>query len=63
MTENDYLTVEELALKYKVSKSAIYKLVEKGDLPHFRIGKSIRFDSMAVEKACKDNGVSNDNNK
>jgi len=47
----EILTVDDLAKKYKVSRSAIYQLVEKGLLPHIRIGKSIRFESDVIRSA------------
>lgn len=38
----EVLTVEEAAAAIKVSKMTIYRIIDSGDLPHFRIGRSVR---------------------
>jgi len=38
------LTLPNLAQLLQLSKSKVYKLVERGEIPHYRIGSSIRFD-------------------
>jgi excisionase family DNA binding protein len=37
------LTVEDVAQKLKMSKSAIYKMSENGKMPSFKIGTCRRF--------------------
>jgi excisionase family DNA binding protein len=37
------LTVEDVAEKLKMSKSTIYKMSEKGKIPSYKIGTSLRF--------------------
>jgi excisionase family DNA binding protein len=43
-TENlpDILTVPEIAHYLKLSKVMVYKLVEEGRMPHYRIGRAVR---------------------
>lgn len=44
------LTLPEVAERYRVSKSFLYKRVESGELPHFRIGRYLRFDADDVDQ-------------
>lgn len=52
-----YLTVPEAAAYLKLSRLAVYKRVEAGEIPHFRLGKrSIRLrrsdlDTWALQQA------------
>ena len=39
---SDWLTVREAAVRLKVSRATIYALVERGELPHVRVGNQIR---------------------
>jgi excisionase family DNA binding protein len=45
MTEKQdkVLTIEELAVYLKISKSTLYKLAQKGELPGQKVGKHWRF--------------------
>jgi excisionase family DNA binding protein len=45
MTEHldKVLTIEELAAYLKISKSALYKLAQKGEVPGQKVGKHWRF--------------------
>jgi excisionase family DNA binding protein len=45
---NHALRVSEVAKMLATSKMTIYRLVEHGTIPHFRIGCSIRFDPKAI---------------
>jgi len=38
----DALTIAETATRLKVATNTVYGLVEKGELPHHRIGRTIR---------------------
>jgi len=47
------LTVEELADRWKVSARTVSRMLQKGELPHFQIGRQIRIrlsDILAYEK-------------
>jgi excisionase family DNA binding protein len=45
MTQNQdaVLTIEELAVYLKISKSTLYKLAQKGEVPGQKVGKHWRF--------------------
>jgi excisionase family DNA binding protein len=38
------LTVADVADLLQVSQRHVYKLVQTGEIPHFKIGASVRFD-------------------
>jgi excisionase family DNA binding protein len=42
METSDILTIPEVADYLKLSESKIYKMVQKGDIPSLKIGKSVR---------------------
>lgn len=42
------MTVRELAEILHLSQRAIYKLAATNQIPHFKIGSSVRFDAAAV---------------
>ena len=42
METSDILTIPEVAEYLKLSKSKVYKMVQRGDIPSFKIGKSVR---------------------
>jgi excisionase family DNA binding protein len=41
-TENEILTIPEVANFLKISKSKIYNLVAKKEIPHLKIGRNVR---------------------
>jgi len=42
MSESTFVTVDEIARELRVSKMTVYRLIERGDLPATRVGRSIR---------------------
>lgn len=46
----DILTVPEIARFMKLSKVMIYKLIETGELPHYRIGRAVRVSREQFEQ-------------
>ena len=44
----DVLTIEELAVYLKVSKSTLYKIVRQGDIPSQKVGRHWRFRKKAI---------------
>ncbi len=48
MTE--FMTVEEVAHFLRVTKKTIYRLLERGDIPAVKIGRSWRFDKAAINE-------------
>jgi len=46
---NNLLSVREVAARLGVSTATIYKLCERGELPHVRISNAIRIDPAELE--------------
>ncbi len=54
--EEDLLTPEELAKKWKVSRIWIYRLAQQGRIPFIRVaGKILRFHPAEIEEWLKEN--------
>lgn len=47
---DDVLTIDELAVYLKVSKSTLYKLVQEGKIPGQKVGKHWRFHRDVIER-------------
>ncbi len=45
-----WLTVKELSEIFKFKKSTVYLWVERGVIPHYKIGRLVRFKSEEVEE-------------
>ncbi len=50
MTSNEVMTIDELSVYLKVSKSTLYKLAQEGSLPGQKVGKHWRFHKGAIEE-------------
>ena len=46
--ESDVLTVDQAAALLRVGRNAVYDAVNRGELPHRRIGKTIRLSRTAL---------------
>jgi excisionase family DNA binding protein len=44
------MTVSELAEFLSVSKSLVYRWVEENEIPHYRFGKAVRFNTIEVKE-------------
>ncbi len=54
MTENDkWLTVEELAAYLKMSRTKLYSMTQKGEIPASKIGNLWRFDRDEIDEWMK----------
>lgn len=47
------LKISDLTAMLQLSTSMVYKMVERGEIPHFRIGTAIRFDSEEIREWLK----------
>ncbi len=47
------LKISDLTAMLQLSSSMVYKMVERGEIPHFRIGTAIRFDSEEIREWLK----------
>lgn len=49
------ITVKELSELIKIKEKTIYYLVSQGSIPHYRIGKLVRFNQDEIEHWMKSN--------
>ena len=49
MTEKTYLSVEEVAERFGLNTTTVYRLVQRGELPGFKIGGQWRFSPEMLE--------------
>ncbi|EPD3052088.1 TPA: helix-turn-helix domain-containing protein [Proteus mirabilis] len=49
MTENKWLTMEELAAYLKMSRTKLYAMTQKGEIPASKIGNQWRFDRDEID--------------
>jgi len=52
----DVLTIEELAIYLKISKSTLYKLVREGKIPSQKVGRHWRFRKKSIDRWLEENG-------
>lgn len=45
---DDVLTVDDVATLLKVGRNVVYEAVGRGEVPHRRVGKQIRFSRRAI---------------
>lgn len=50
MDERAYLTVEEVAERFGVNVTTIYRLLQQGRLPGFKVGNQWRFSEARLEE-------------
>lgn len=49
MTDKPYLSIEEVAQRFGVNPTTVYRLVQRGALPAFKIGAQWRFSQELLE--------------
>ena len=49
-TPGEVLTIQELSVYLKISKSTLYKLVREGKLPCQKVGRHWRFRKEAIDR-------------
>lgn len=49
LATNNFITPDELAEIFKISKSSIYRLIDKRQIPFFKIGGKLRFAQRDVD--------------
>ena len=47
---DQFFTIPEVARLLKISKSKIYDLVQRGKIPHIRIGRNVRITESALKQ-------------
>jgi len=48
--ERSYLTVEDVAKRFGVNPTTVYRLVQQGRLPGFKVGNQWRFSEGRLEE-------------
>jgi excisionase family DNA binding protein len=48
--EREFLTINEVSEYFGIKKSTLYFHVENGDIPHYRIGRLIRFRKQDIDQ-------------
>jgi excisionase family DNA binding protein len=46
----EFLTIDDLSEHLSIKRSTLYSMVESGELPHYRIGRLIRFKRDDVDQ-------------
>lgn len=54
MSEKPYLTVDDVAKRFSVNVTTIYRLVQRGKLPAFKVGSQWRFSKTRLEEWVED---------
>lgn len=49
MDDREYLTVEEVAERFGVNPTTVYRLAQRGTLPGFKVGNQWRFSRQMLE--------------
>ena len=49
MSEETYLSVEEVAKKFGINSTTVYRLAQRGALPGFKIGNQWRFSQKSLD--------------
>ena len=49
MTDKPYLTVQEVAKRFGVTPTTVYRLAQQGSLPGFKVGFQWRFSETMLE--------------
>ena len=50
MAEKTYLRVDEVARRFGVNVTTVYRLVRQGKLPAFKVGNQWRFSAVRLEE-------------
>jgi excisionase family DNA binding protein len=53
-----FSSVQEIASMLRVSKMTVYRLIHAGQLPHVRVGRSMRIPTRAVWEYLHQQGIS-----
>jgi excisionase family DNA binding protein len=50
------MTVTETCDYLRIGRTTLYRMIQRGDIPHFRIGSNYRFNREAIEEWMKNRG-------
>ncbi len=54
MADDDILTIKEVAEYLKLTERTLYRLVQEGQVPGFKVGNSWRFKRADIERWIED---------
>ena len=57
MIEKNYLTIEDVAKRFGVNTTTVYRLAQAGNLPAFKVGNQWRFSEEMLESWVADRVV------
>ena len=49
-SQREYLTIEDVARRFRVNTTTVYRLVEQGRLPGFKVGNQWRFRETRLDE-------------
>ena len=50
MTDRHYLSIQEVARRFRVNTTTVYRLVKRGRLPAFKVGNQWRFSEERLQQ-------------
>ena len=50
MVEKPYLSIQEVARRFRVNTTTVYRLVKRGKLPAFKVGNQWRFSEERLQE-------------
>ena len=50
MMEKSFLTIDEVAKRFGLNTTTVYRLVKRGKLPGFKVGKQWRFSELRLRE-------------
>ena len=50
MTDRHYLSIQEVARRFRVNTTTVYRLVKRGKLPAFKVGNQWRFSEERLQE-------------
>jgi excisionase family DNA binding protein len=53
--DSDYLTIDELSQYLNIKKSTLYSNVKSGGLPHYKVGRLLRFKKEDADRWMENN--------
>lgn len=54
MAEERLLRLRDVSARLSISRTAIYRLMESGELPRVKLGRALRFSSSSVDRLIED---------
>jgi excisionase family DNA binding protein len=53
MSDDKWLTIDELAYYLKMGRTKLYRMAQEGDIPAYKIGSQWRFDREEIDQWMK----------